>query len=89
MTSTFIRYAKAVSAERYNDMLNILPPLNWCGIGSSTESFRMSEMLDIDTVVIFCRIGSQHFELVAGDRVTHHLAIAHCTALVQTEAVPA
>src|SRR5580658_5738349 len=56
MTSTFIRSAKAVSAERYNAMLNILPPLNWCGIGSSTESFRMSEMLDIDTVVIFCRI---------------------------------
>jgi hypothetical protein len=82
MERTSIRSARAISAERFNDMLNILPPLNWTGIGASAESFRMSEMIDINLVAIFVRIGEQHFELEAGHLVTHCMAVSHCAAIV-------
>lgn len=33
-----------ITAEQYDDMLNVLPPLKWCTIGN-VEMFCMSEML--------------------------------------------
>jgi len=90
MSRTAIHAVKPINGQRFEEMLNILPPLNWRGLGTSAESFRMSEMLNIGKVTLFVRIGSPrvaaaYFELVAGDQVTHLMAVAHCTDLVLDE----
>ena len=92
MSRTAIHSVKPITGGRFDEMLNILPPLNWHGLGTSGESFRLSEMLTNDTVAIFVRIGSpwpepRFFELVAGDQVTHEMAVAFCQGLTQPEAV--
>jgi hypothetical protein len=94
MARTSIDTMNSITGERFAEMLNILPPLNWHGIGDSAESFRVSEMLDCNTVTIFVRLGSpwpapKYFELVAGDGVTHQMAVSHCAALLQPATVPA
>jgi hypothetical protein len=92
MSRTTIYAVKAISEQRFDDKLNVLPPLNWQGIGTAAESFRISEMLDYDKVAIYVRIGSpkasrQYFELVAGDLVTHSMATAHCVTRLQATRV--
>jgi len=87
MIRTSIRSAKPISADRFDEMLNILPPLNWSGVGTATESFQMSEMLDIHLVTLFVRIGAQHFELETGDLVTHRMAVSHCAQLIASASV--
>jgi hypothetical protein len=92
MSRTAIHAVKVISAQQFDDMLNVLPPLDWDGIGSSAESFRLSEMLDCYKVAIYVRIGSpaahpDHFEVVAGDLVTHRMATEYCAAHLQASRV--
>jgi hypothetical protein len=69
-----------IDRQRFADMLNILPPISWVGIGSQTESFRLSECVDGDITRIFCRIGLDHFELTGDIRSSHYSIVEQCRA---------
>jgi hypothetical protein len=71
---------KSVSAERFSEMLNILPPMTWNGLGTSTETFKMSEFEYCDITTVFCRIGTNHFELKADYRISHREIEEFCKA---------
>ncbi|MCP2234015.1 hypothetical protein [Erwinia aphidicola] len=64
---TYILAPVEISAERFNDMLELLPPLDW-HIGASSQSFRLMEMTCVNVTAIFAVYGGRYFELC--DRVT-------------------
>lgn len=53
---------KEITEERFLEMLNVLPPMKWRR-DVSTESFMISEFLQDDLVMIFCRIGEKYYEM--------------------------
>lgn len=73
-----------ISEERYNEMLNVLPPCNWVR-GGSVESFHISEAITGSVVNVFVRIGSDHFSLYSRARTTHGERLSHCRNLVDQE----
>ena len=50
-----------ITAERWEDMLNILPPEKWQTV-AGVEIFRMSERLTGNITAHFARIGERYFE---------------------------
>lgn len=56
-----------ISAERWDDMLNVLPPCRWHRC-DGVELFHVSERITHDLVNWFGKIGDQHFSMV--DRAT-------------------
>lgn len=66
-SDTFIRPVTEIDADRYNDMLEVLPPVGWHIVGFC-QSFRMLEMTGGNVTAIFAKYGDRYFEL--SDRVT-------------------
>lgn len=66
-SDSFIAPPVEISAERFNGMLELLPPLDW-HIGASSQSFRLMEMTCGNVTAIFAVYGGRYFELC--DRVT-------------------
>lgn len=74
------RYAFAprlIPSERYDRMLNILTPRNWIRDGRCA-TFQLRERVTDDLVHLFCKIGSQHFEMCDSPRLTHHEIVRAC-----------
>jgi hypothetical protein len=69
---------KAITAERFHDMLNILPPCDWQHVGGQEETYKLSELVSTTTATAFCRIGDAHFELVVHLRESHREIVAQC-----------
>jgi len=61
---------KKINLERFDDMLNVLPPCKWSR-GSITESFFISEAETEDLHRWFARIDNHYFELVAPRSLRH------------------
>ncbi len=61
-----------VTAERYDEMLNILPPLDWVR-DDGVERFSMCEFLDGPITTQFARIGNRYFTKPVryGDKSTY------------------
>jgi hypothetical protein len=54
---------REITAERFHDMLNVLPPCKWRGIGAAFESFHVSERLSGNVVSWFCRLSDRYFQV--------------------------
>ncbi|MGQ3665362.1 hypothetical protein [Citrobacter braakii] len=70
--------------ERFNDMLEILPPLDWHhNEGGGAQSFKMMEMYCGNVTDIFVQSGARYFRL--RDRVTlaHHEIMARVRAYLE------
>lgn len=52
----------AITAERFEEMLCVLPPEDW-EQGSDWEVFKLTERTSGTVTAIFCRLGEQFFEL--------------------------
>lgn len=52
-----------ISEERYHEMLNVLPPCRWHGIGELFESFHVSERLSGNVVSWFVRYDERFFQI--------------------------
>lgn len=52
----------AITAERFEEMLCVLPPEDW-EQGSGWEVFKLTERTSGTVTAIFCRLGEQFFEL--------------------------
>jgi hypothetical protein len=68
---------KEVDAERWWDMLEVLPPSRWTRAGG-TESFHVCEYLSGNFVSWFVRIGERYFELQDVDTMKHGELVALC-----------
>lgn len=71
-----------ISRAKYWEFLEMLYPVDWCHTGG--ESFKFSEHLSGDRVMIFCTLGrgkaQRYFELVDSDTTTHKEIVARCKA---------
>ena len=74
-----------IDRARYWEMLEMLYPVDWCHTGG--ESFKFSEHLSGDRVMIFCTLGrgeaQRYFELVDSDRTLHRTIVARCKAYIE------
>jgi len=66
-----------ITAERWDELLNILPPMKWRG-GEHSESFMISEATVINLHCILCRIGERYFELTDRRSLSHEEIVAKC-----------
>ena len=60
---------KEITAKRFDEMLNILPPMNWCHADAFDqkfnripETFMLSEMLDERHAMQFAKLETRFFE---------------------------
>lgn len=69
--------AKPITKERFNEMLEVLPPQRW-QIGRNCESFEMCEHTSGRVTAIFCRFGPRYysFEGITGQTLEEHAK--HC-----------
>lgn len=62
--------AKEITQERFDDMLEVMPPLLWRNAGN-TESFMLCEAYINDWHLTFCRIGQKYYEMRVRNSLTH------------------
>ena len=66
-----------VTEERFWEMLDVLPPLDWRG-SDGAESFKLSEFTSGTITAIFCRIGTRYFELSDNVSTPHEEIVRRC-----------
>ena len=66
-----------ITAERFEEMLCVLPPVGW-ERGESAEVFKMSEPTSGEITAIFCRLGDRYFEMQDRIDMNPGLVIAKC-----------
>lgn len=73
----YIRQPVVITEERFYDMLNVLPPVNWRR-DSNGESFKMSEHDCGEYTAYFARIGDVYFEGCNKASFKHKQILAEC-----------
>lgn len=68
-----------VTEERFWEMLEVLPPCKWTRLHGS-ESFYISEAETMNLHTWLVRIGTNHYELVAPNNLTHEEILARVFA---------
>lgn len=71
---------KRIDQARFDEMLNVLPPMKWRS-DSSSESFMLSEATSSHYHLILCRIGADYYELTDSRFLTHAQIVALCLAV--------
>ena len=66
-----------IAEEKFIEMLEVLPPMNWRG-GGYSESFMMSEFMTGRITGIYCRIGGRYYSFLGVCTLTHDEIIAKC-----------
>lgn len=67
-----------ITKERFNEMLETLPPQRW-DISGSREAFRFMERLDGSLFSFFIRVGNKHFELIADGNAGYEPMYTACS----------
>jgi hypothetical protein len=68
---------RPITAERFEEMLCVLPPEDWHG-GGGAESFKLCERTSGSITAIFCRIGNRYFELSDSFTLSHNEIVTRC-----------
>ena len=68
-----------ITKERFEEMLNVLPPVAWKH-GYDGQSFKMMERTIDNITSIFCEVGGRYFELSDDIHKTHEWIVAQCRA---------
>jgi hypothetical protein len=77
----YISAAVEIDEDRFDEMLNVLPPMKWRQ-GHGSESFMIREALTMDIRSIYCRIGDRYFEMSDRQSLTHREICDRCRALI-------
>lgn len=72
-----------ITQERYIEMLEVLPPDDWRGVGSAEESFKLSERTSGIITAIFCRIGERYFEMSDSVFMKHDEIAKRCRMMLE------
>ncbi len=84
------RYRKdvsEVSEERFNDALNVLPPVGWT-TRSGVESFRISERIWGSITDIYARLGDRYFVLSDDIRLSPAIVAERVAAYASAHPAP-
>jgi hypothetical protein len=73
----FCSRPQRINAERWEEMLNVLPPKRWMQDGEG-ESFKFMEMTWGDLGLIFCRLGEDYWEFTDSHSLTHEQICQKC-----------
>lgn len=77
-----------ITHERFDEMLNVLPPNDWC-VWLVSESFKISERTSGTVTMIFCRIGvdegARYFEMQDSIFLTHEAIIAKARTVMEAK----
>lgn len=76
-----------ITAERFHDMLNILPPVGW-NTDSDGECFRISERLAGRITAIFVRIGERYATFADDIRTPHRECCRRAAEFFQPSPLP-
>ena len=68
--AAYISAPKEIDRQRFGDMLDVLPPVNWVR-NHDSESFKLSERDTADITLICVRRGNRFFELHDSIKLTH------------------
>ena len=68
--------AREIDAQRFDDMLGVLPPCKWYGHGTNQESFHVSEFLSGNIVSWFVQLNGRYFQIDDACTLTHRELIA-------------
>lgn len=82
----YAKYRKAVSEiseERFNDALNVLPPVGWT-TRQGVESFRISERIWSSITDIYARLGDRYFVLSDGILLSPAIVAERVAAYAET-----
>jgi hypothetical protein len=81
MRTKYVKSPIVISAEEFDNALNVLPPMNWVRkVG--TESFKISEFLTGNITSIYARIGDTFYGLADDANLTHDQIIDKCKAIM-------
>lgn len=83
----FITGPEEISAERFHEMLNILPPMGW-KTDSDGESFKMCEYTAGRVTAIFVRIGERYATFIDRASTPHGECCRRAHALFSARRVP-
>jgi hypothetical protein len=73
--ATFRSAPAEITRERFQDMLEVLPPVAWTS-GGATETFKLSERTYGPITAIFCRIRDRYYEMSDDIRMPHDKIVA-------------
>ena len=79
--TAFVSEPVRIDRERWDEMLGVLPPLQWKN-ERAAETFKMSEMTSGMITTIFCRIGENYFELSDNVNTPHDKIASACARLI-------
>ena len=79
--TAFVSEPVRIDRERWDEMLNVLPPVQWKN-ERAAETFKMSEMTSGMITTIFCRIGENYFELSDNVNTPHDKIASACARLI-------
>jgi hypothetical protein len=69
---SYILPVSEITEERFNDMLEVLPPLNWhFNEAGGAQSFKLAEMYCGNITQIFAQYGNRYFEFRDRETLTH------------------
>ena len=71
-----------ITAERFEEMLNVLPPMQWKR-GPGAQSFKMSELTCGTLTGIFCEVRGRYFELCDDVRNSHEWIVRECRKVIE------
>ncbi|QIU88517.1 hypothetical protein [Yokenella regensburgei] len=77
-----------ITAARFTDMMEVLPPLDWRGTADS-QSFKLSEMYRGNIADIFAQSGSRYFHLRDHASLTHDEIMEKVRAYIDAEGMTA
>jgi hypothetical protein len=77
----YVHGPKEITAERFEEMLNVLPPEGWKR-STGSQSFKICERMTANLTAIFCEIGGRYFELCDDARNSHEWIVRECQKVI-------
>lgn len=85
----YIAEIREVTRERFDEMLDILPPQRWQGCGSSRQTFHISERLTDNVVCWLIARDGRYFELQDRVDMTHVQLQSRAALYIENNPTPA
>lgn len=67
----YCKQPEEVDRERFRQLLEVLPPMNWQGVGRAHESFMLGEPMTDTLRLCVVRIGDRYAEMIRHKTTTH------------------
>jgi hypothetical protein len=84
----YIEPIREITRERFDEMLDILPPQKWQGCGTTQQTFHISERLTDNVVCWLIRRGPRYFELQDRADCTHSQLQARAALYIDNNPTP-